>query len=103
MKKRLDKKMYKVHGFCFDCVVDFEANLKQAGLYEDYEKKMMSGNIKELIVDIEAWVTESLQDKITMVTEAGDKESWGGMSDDYKDKITEDLQKYISRLRKHVI
>jgi hypothetical protein len=103
MKKRLDKKMFKIHGFCFDCVVDFEANLKQAGLYEDYEKKMMSGNIKEFIVDIEAWVTESLQDKITMVTEAGDKESWGGMSDSYKDKITDDLQKYISRLRKHVI
>ena len=103
MKKRLDKKMFKVHGFCFDCVVDFEANLKQAGLYEDYEKKMMSGNIKEFIVDIEAWVTESLQDKITMVTEAGDKENWGGMSDSYKDKITDDLQKYISRLRKHVI
>jgi hypothetical protein len=103
MKKRLDKKMFKVHGFCFDCVVDFEANLKQAGLYEDYEKKMMAGNIKEFIVDIEAWVTESLQDKITMVTEAGDKENWGGMSDSYKDKITDDLQKYISRLRKHVI
>jgi hypothetical protein len=103
MKKRLDKKMFKIHGFCFDCVVDFEANLKQAGLYEDYEKKMMAGNIKEFIVDIEAWVTESLQDKITMVTEAGDKESWGGMSDSYKDKITDDLQKYISRLRKHVI
>ena len=63
----------------------------------------MSGNIKEFISDIEAWVTESLEDKITMVTEAGDKEDWGGMSEDYKDKITADLKEYISHLRKHVI
>ena len=103
MKKRLDKKMYKIHSFCFDCVIDYEASLKEAGLYEDYEKKMMSGNIKEFISDIEAWVTESLEDKITMVTEAGDKEDWGGMSEDYKDKITADLKEYISHLRKHVI
>ncbi len=40
MKKRLDKKMYRIHGFCFDCVIDYEASLKKAGLYEDYEKKM---------------------------------------------------------------
>ena len=38
-----------------------------------------------------------------MVTEHGDKEDWGALSVDYKDKITKDLQEYISHLRKHVI
>lgn len=103
MKKRLDKKMYKIHGFCFDCVIDYEASLKEAGLYEEYEKKMMSGNIVEFIKDIEAWVSESLESNITMVTEQGDTEGWGGLSSNYKDKITKDLQEYIKHLRDHVV
>lgn len=103
MKKRLDSKMFKIHGFCFDCVIDYEASLRQAGLYEEYEKKMMSGNIEEFIKDMQDWVTESLEDNITMVTEQGDKEDWGALSVNYKEKITKDLQEYISHLRKHVI
>lgn len=103
MKKRLDKKMFKIHKFCFDCVIEYEASLKEAGLYEEYEKKMMSGNIVEFIRDIEDWVTESLETNISMVTEQGDKEDWGELSTTYKEKITADLQEYISHLRKHVI
>ena len=103
MKKRLDKKMYKIHKFCFDCVIEYEASLQQAGLYESYEKKMMSGNIGEFIKDMENWVTESLETNISMVTEQGDKEDWGALSVDYKHKITKDLQEYISHLRKHII
>lgn len=103
MKKRLDSKMFKIHGFCFDCVIDYEASLKKAGLYEEYEKKMMSGNIEEFIKDMENWVIESLEDNITMVTEQGDKEDWGSLSTTYKEKITKDLQDYISHLRKAVI
>jgi len=102
MKKRLDSKMFKVHGFCFDCVIDYEAELQKAGLYEQYEKRMMSGNIKAFMQDMEAWITDSLEDNITMVTEQGDVESWGGMSNTYKDKIREDLQKYLDILKEHV-
>lgn len=103
MKKRLDTKMYKIHKICFDCVIEYEDTLKQAGLYEDYEKRMMSGNIEEFIKDMENWVLESLQTNISMVTEQGDSEDWGNLSNTYKEKITKDLQEYISHLRKHVI
>lgn len=103
MKKRLDSKMFKIHGFCFDCVIEYEASLRKAGLYEEYEKKMMSGNIEEFIKEMEVWVTESLDTNISMVTEQGDKEDWGALSKEYKEKITNDLQEYISHLRKHVI
>ena len=101
MKKRLDEKMYKIHGFCFDCVIEYETNLQKAGLYEEYEKKMTQGNIRGFIQKLEAWVTESLQDNITMVTEQGDVEDWDNISDSYKMKITEDLHKYIKLLREH--
>jgi hypothetical protein len=103
MKKRLDKKMYFIHGFCFDCTILYEDSLKTAGLYEEYEKKMVSGNIEGFIVDMENWVRESLEDRITMVTEQGDKEDWGSLSTDYKEKILSDMNQYIKHLREHVI
>jgi tRNA 2-selenouridine synthase SelU len=101
MKKRLDKKMFNIHTFCFDCVIEYETSLKHAGLFEEYEKKMTQGNILGFIDKLEAWITESLQDDISMVTEHGDVEDWGKLSTSYKTKITEDLQKYIELLRKH--
>ena len=39
MKHQLAKKMFKIHGFCFDpCTVEMENDLKKAGLYEQYEQ-----------------------------------------------------------------
>src|SRR6056300_878206 len=59
MKHHLAKKMYKIHGFCFDpCTVEMEADLRKVGLYEAYEKKMMQGNIKAFASDIEQWVDD---------------------------------------------
>ena len=103
MKHWLAKKMYKIHGFCFDpCTVEFEASLQKAGLYEAYEKKMMSGNISNFIKDIEAWVFESLGSSNSVVTEDGVVEDWGGMSNSYKDKIIEDLKGYVELLKSHI-
>ena len=103
MKHHLAKKMYKIHGFCFDpCTVEYEATLRKAGLYDQYEKRMVSGNIKHFIQDIEAWVLESFEDNITMVTEAGDVEDWKGMDSKYKEGILKDLKGYTDLLRSHI-
>ena len=101
MKKRLDDKMYKIHGFCFDCVIEYEASLKQAGLYEQYESDMVKGNINGFIVNLENWVTESLAENISIVSEQGDKEDWGELSTAYKTKITQDLKQYVKLLKAH--
>ena len=53
MKHWLAKKMYKIHGFCFDCTIDMEAELRKAGLYDQYEQRMMQGNMKAFAKDIE--------------------------------------------------
>jgi|TARA_B100001564_G_scaffold344196_1_gene341522 hypothetical protein len=99
----MSKKMYKIHGFCFDpCTVEFEAELRKAGLYKEYEKKMITGNIKEFISDIESWVLNSINDKSSFVTEAGDIEDWGGMSNKAKKKILQDLKDYTNRIRKQL-
>lgn len=101
MKKRLDDKMYKIHGFCFDCVIEYEASLKQAGLYEEYERGMVKGNINGFIINLENWVTESLAENISIVSEQGDKEDWGELSTAYKTKITQDLKQYVKLLKAH--
>lgn len=103
MKHHLAKKMYKIHGFCFDpCTVEYEAALQKAGLYEQYEKQMVAGNIKGFIVDIENWVIESFEDKNTMVTESGEIEDWKGMSKEFKQNILKDLKEYTDLLRTHI-
>lgn len=102
MKHWLAKKMYRIHGFCFDpCTVEMEADLKKAGLYEQYEKRMMSGNIKAFADDIESWVLESITASNTIVTEDGTVEDWGGMNKDFKEKILKDLKEYVALLRSH--
>ena len=99
----MSKKMYKIHGFCFDpCTVEFEAELRKAGLFKEYERKMITGNIKEFVNDIESWVLNSINDKNSFVTEAGDVEDWGGMSKNSKEKILNDLKDYTSRIRKQL-
>ena len=70
MKHSLAKKMYNIHGFCFDpCTVNMEADLRKAGLYEAYEKKMMQGNIKAFASDIETWALDMVNTEDTFVTE----------------------------------
>lgn len=100
MKHHLAKKMYKIHGFCFDpCTVKMESNLKKAGLYQDYEKRMMSGNLKAFADDIEAWALETLSTSDNFVTEDGTVENWGGMSSKKRDELLEGIKDYAQYIR----
>ena len=103
MKHHLAKKMYRIHGFCFDpCTVEYEADLKKAGLYKQYEKQMMYGNIKQFAKEVEDWITESLQNNISMVTEQGDTESWADMSNKKKEEILKNLNEYLKVIHEHI-
>tara|TARA_R110001592_G_scaffold150123_2_gene375787 strand:- start:1868 stop:2449 length:582 start_codon:yes stop_codon:yes gene_type:complete len=103
MEHWLAKKMYKIHGFCFDpCTVDYEHSLKKAGLYKQYEERMIKGNAREVIKDIENWVLDSVNDKHSFVTEQGAIEDWGGMNKNTKEKILKDLKEFTTVMRKHI-
>ena len=102
MEHHLHKKMYKIHGFCFDCTIEMEASLRKVGLYEQYEERMIKGNIGEFVNDIERWILDSLNDKNSFVTEAGDIEDWGDISEESKQKILKDLKEYSSYVRKQL-
>lgn len=102
MKKRLSKKMYKIHGMCFDCVIDYENNLRLAGLYKDYEKKMIQGNIRTFVKDLEKWTKEFIEEESTYVTEQGDIEDWGKVNKKFKNNILSNLKEYQNIIKKHL-
>ena len=37
----LNKKMWPIHGKCFDCVIKMETELKRDGKFEDYQRNMI--------------------------------------------------------------
>jgi hypothetical protein len=102
MKHHLAKKMYKIHGFCFDpCTVEMEANLKKAGLYDKYEERMMQGNMKAFANDVEQWALALVNTQDTFVTEAGDVEDW--QSNKTKDKeMLKNVRQYVTHLSEHI-
>lgn len=101
MKHWLAKKMYKIHGFCFNCTVDMEAELRKAGLYNQYEQRMMQGNMKAFAKDVEEWVIDLVNTNDTFVTEAGDIEDWKSNSNKNKE-ILKNVRQYITHLSEHI-
>ena len=102
MKHHLAQKMYKIHKMCFDCVIDYEAELRKAGLYESYEKNMMQGSMKAFARDVEQWVLDTLSSTDTFVTEQGDVEDWNSNSENFKKQINNNLQEYLKHLKAHM-
>ena len=102
MKHHLAQKMYKIHKMCFDCVVDYEAELRKAGLYASYEKNMMQGSMKAFAKDVEQWVLDTLSTTDTFVTEQGDVEDWNSNTENFKKQLNNNLQEYLKHLKTHM-
>lgn len=102
MNYHLSQKMYKIHKMCFDCVIDYEASLRRAGLFESYEKAMMQGSLKAFIRDIEQHVLDSLNVTDNFVTEQGDIETWKNNSKKEQETTLEQLKDFIQHARKYL-
>jgi len=102
MNHHLAKKMYKIHGFCFDCTIDMEAGLRRAGLYEQYEKQMMQGNMQAWAQGLEQWVEDQINESMTFVTEDGTIEDWNNNSAKQKAEIMKNVNEYLQHLKKHL-
>ena len=102
MNHHLAKKMYKIHGFCFDCTIEMEANLRKAGLYKEYEKKMMQGNMQAWAKGLEQWVDDQINQSMTFVTEDGTIEDWNNNSAKQKAEIMKNVNQYLEHLKKHM-
>lgn len=98
MNHHLDKKMFKIHKFCFDCTIEYEAELRKLGLYEQYEKSLMKKGIAAFAKDLEQMLLQYVSDNSAgdaFITEQGDVEDWKFADKKFKktniNKLTEFL------------
>ena len=57
MKNRHDKSFYNVHQKCFNCVIDFEHDLKKQGKWEQYQIDIKNGEIDKQIEEFKIITT----------------------------------------------
>ncbi len=84
---------------CFDCFIDYEAELRRNGLYEDYLMHSRKGNLKLFIKELEQRFSEALEYNDSFVTEQGDVETWKTNNSKVKEQMTEKFQEYITYLK----
>ena len=95
MKKHLDKKVYPAYQKCFDCVIDYEAQLQKEGKLEEYHTQLRNQHIQSAIDDFKAFMNDNMKESnANYVTEAGDVENWkGGKSkEDFERELQEGLE-----------
>jgi len=100
MKPHLDKKWFVMYGHCFDCQVDFEAQLKKEGKLEEFEKQVINDHLEGTINDFEAWFDELINSKDQFITEAGDIEKWDGSGKEQLLKYKQEALEYLNKQRK---
>lgn len=97
MKKRNDKTFYNIHKMCFDCVIDFEAQLRKEGKWEEYQTKIQNDEIDNRIKEFKLWVKEKLEEgNNSFVSESGEVEKWVGKVN--KEKVEEHVKEVIEYL-----
>ncbi len=101
MKTEHDKKMFRIHNTCFDCVVKMETQLKIEGKYKEYEEKIVKSNANFMLDEFANGFDDflnSFDSTSGFVTEQGDIEDWHVKALD-KQKIREQVMKDIEEAR----
>ena len=108
MKHRLDKKFWKTHKTCFDCVVDMEHKIKGLGKWDEYQRRKITANAKSFLQEIQSSLSDYAQSSAenSTVTENGKIEKWSNPNDkvikDYIDKEIDNLEGQIKDLEDEV-
>lgn len=99
VNKVWDKQMYSVHKKCFNCVIEYETELKRLGKFEEYEKDIRNQGIKTHIKEMENILLELTMNNSneSFVTEDGDIEIWKG-NNISRDNFIKDIKEYIIHL-----
>ena len=102
MKHKYDKDFYRVHKKCYECVLQFESDLKQIGAWDEYERNLHNNEIDAFINEFKNWVINELTlTNNSFITEQGDVEKWvGGIDKSRALKSLDDTIKYLENLKK---
>jgi len=101
MKKHLDTKVFPAYQKCFDCVVDYEAQLQKEGKAEEYFNNLHNERINNIQKEYENFMKEKITEgSNSYVTERGDKEDWkGGFDKEYLEKELQEGLEYLENLK----
>ena len=103
MPKKIDEKMKRIHGMCFDCVIDMEHKIRLEGTWDEYEKRKVKQNAL-------AWLLEAERDKNSIASELskmeftndfGDIEEWKTPFN--KEVMLEKIENEFAEFRKNFI
>lgn len=102
VERRLNEKMYRIHGFCFDCVLKMEARLRYEGKFEEYAETFMRKNVEAWIRDTRQEIEElknQLQRDEEIVSSTGEIIKWSANDmDDLLERIDRDYEKLCDEL-----
>lgn len=101
MKKHLDTKVFPAYQKCFDCVVDYEAQLQKEGKLEEFHQSLRDQHIDNAINNFKIFMEDAMKESNqNFVTEAGDVEDWkGGKSkEDFERELQEGIE-YLEGLK----
>ena len=101
MKKHLDTKVFPAYQKCFDCVIDYEQQLKKEGKLEEFHQNLRDQHIDTAIDGFKSFMADAMkQSNQNYVTEAGDVEDWkGGKSkEDFERELQEGIE-YLEGLK----
>jgi len=108
MKIKLDDKMWRLYGHCFDCQVKMETKLRAIGKYEDWEKNKIKENkksyVKDMLQGLDSWENESMPEihnSVGLEKVELEKEQWNSNKEHVK-KLVEDARKYLYGLLEEV-
>lgn len=101
MKKNLDKKVYPAYQKCFDCVVDYEAQLEKEGKGEEYYSNLRNQHIQSAIDGYTNFMEDRIKESnANYVTEAGEVENWrGGKSKEQLEKELQEGLEFLENLK----
>jgi len=101
MKKNLDTKVFPAYQKCFDCVVDYEAQLEKEGKSEEYFTNLRNQHIQSAIDGYTDFMKDKMKESnANYVTEAGDVESWkGGTSKEQMEKEFQEGIQFLENLK----
>ena len=96
----LDKKMQRIHGMCYDCVIEMEHKLRISGEYEEYEKNKIRENkkawLKQAEQDVQA-LKQAFTESHQYVTNAdGVLETWEAQmtKEEFNEKVEKEFEKF---------
>jgi hypothetical protein len=103
---QLDQKMRKIHGMCFDCVIEMEHELKKAGKYDEYEQNKIRENAMAWLRDAERDV-DLLKQAYTQVQQFvsnsdGQVEHWSAKmtAEEFENTIQKQFEEFKTKFLK---